>query len=121
MDESAGVSDVPSRQEMFDRAFRGLRAQGFERCATPEGCLYQDPSTGRRCAWGHVDTSLTEADRGPVGHLREEKIGLAARIPWNDLDFATALQRAHDNALGPGTMETMLRGVAMRFDLTVPD
>lgn len=116
------MEEIPSRQEMFDRAFRGLRAQGFERCAANHyGCLYEDLNTGRRCAWGHVDASLTGADSGSVWHLRREKIGLAARIPLNDVDFAMALQRAHDNAMGPGNMEELLRNVAERFGLTVPD
>ena len=120
MDENPVHTEAPSRQEMFDRAFRGLRGQGFEMCGSRVSCLYEDPSTDRRCAWGHVDTTLHERDWGSVNHLHSEGIGVAAQLGVDDLSFAQQLQRCHDGSRNPAEMESLLRDLASRYGLTVP-
>jgi len=113
---------VPSRQEMFDRAWNGLKGQGFTR-ALDSGvfggsCKYL-ADDGKRCAWGHVDTSLTDELDNVTG-LHERGVGLAKFLDEDDLIFAMSLQVAHDAGNSPGKMEESLRRVAERYGLTVP-
>lgn len=103
-----------TRQEMFDRAWKGLKAQGW----TPaynhahSRCEYLTGS-GKRCAWGHVDPEGTEAlsliGFASLGILyitdRVEKDPEIRRVApltaalADDAglrDFAADLQNAHD-------------------------
>lgn len=117
---------VPSRQEMFDRAWRGLRGQGFVRSASRDGtgvCLYVS-QTGARCAWGWADPSLRAEDnhRGSVVDLHYGTTrGVAPSLSEDDVDWATELQRCHDNGITPSLMESNLRAFALRFNLVIPD
>lgn len=111
-----------TKQEMFNRAWTGLKAQGFTRAWTAEtGCVYAAPD-GRRCAWGHVDLSLTAEDEDDtsIPNLRAAGIGLAAELDGPGLTFALVLQDAHDVAYVPGHMETRLRALAGHYGLTIP-
>lgn len=123
-------------QEMFDRAWNGLKAQGFQRAyLLGAGCSYFDDS-GRRCAWGHVDPEGTRfAMNASVNTLKLRGIGLAVQLEGLDpkgdgcfdalagspLAFASDLQNAHDQAEEPMLMERNLRGLAERYRLTVPE
>jgi hypothetical protein len=124
-----------TRQEMFDRAWTGLKGQGFIICDSNNipalkkmnipGCLYDD-GEGHRCAWGWVDPEGTSlATRGSylfggVDVLMRKGIGLAAQLNLKDLSFAQALQGAHDGAYTPEDMEASLRRVAREWGLTIP-
>lgn len=114
-----------TKQEMFDRAWRGLKAQGFERSVTPGtyDCLYLGPG-GKRCAWGHVDpegTSCKEAEGKSVEGLHTRGIGLAATLDAHELRFAQRLQEIHDVAHGTMDLEANLRTLAHKYSLTIPD
>lgn len=123
MDEKTAPNGLPSRQEMFDRAFLGLSGQGFVKAVESVGgrepCVYVDPE-GRRCAWGHVDPSLGPRDVGTVYNLSEEGRGIAGRMTAGDLDFARALQRCHDGSGGPDDMRERLLKFAADNGLAVP-
>jgi hypothetical protein len=87
----------PSRQEMFDRAVHGLASQGWVPCTNGSGnCLYFDPPSGRRCAWGWVDTGLDGTIDTTVRDLSRHGVGVAAVLVEEDLEFAVALQGIHD-------------------------
>jgi hypothetical protein len=86
-----------TKQEMFDRAVRGLASQGWERCVFKNACVFTDDK-GKRCAWGWVDTSLGSSINGNVRALWEHGIGIAAQLNDSDLEFALALQEAHDRS-----------------------
>lgn len=124
---------LPSAQEMFDRAVRGLRTQGFKRAAADDSdpehdatCHYEfkDPQ-GRvlRCAWGHVDHSIYGGVEGSVDTLRSTCHGLAAflRVDDGSLEFARGLQAAHDNHPDPSAMEAALRDLGRRSGLSWPE
>lgn len=131
----AVVPIVPSRQEMFNRAWEGLKSQGFERCHSdnePElrgrtdipGCLY-DNGKGHHCAWGWVDPEATRVidgryQTGTVGALASMGVGLAAHLNEGDLSFAADLQGAHDGTGTPERMQEALRRVATKYALVVP-
>ena len=107
-----------SRQEMFNRAFIGLASQGFTRCMSGGDCVYL-ADDGRRCAWGWVDASLGAGDNGDVGNLRDQGIGIAAKLDDDDLLFAMELQATHDESTNTALQED-LRLFAARKHLTVP-
>lgn len=121
---------LPSAQEMFDRAVRGLRAQGFRRSAIGDDrgavCHYElrDPQgTVLRCAWGHVDPSIHGDVKGSVDTLRGNAIGLATllRVDDGSLEFARALQAAHDDHPDPSVMEAAFRDLGRQGWLSWPE
>ena len=77
-----------TRQQIFDKAFIGLRNQGF-RPAYEKGCQYLT-ADGLRCAWGHVNTELTRDNQGPASEFPGQYLHV------NDYDFANDLQSSHD-------------------------
>lgn len=110
----------PTRQEMLDKAVTGLRKQGFQRSVKFAGsdvCVYDD-GLGNKCAWGHVDPVLTRKDTGGVLTLTR---GLAPTLPLEDLKFARALQKAHDDGFEPDLMLENLRLLATEYNLTFPE
>lgn len=138
-----------TNQEMFDKAWAGLRAQEWQLALGKSGgCVYLSPE-GKRCAWGHVDPEGTAQagcyNGSGVGSLRRMGIGLAAHLSGPELKFAEELQNAHDgtnadpNALHgsggmtdgngqwhtsmntPPDMEGRLRHLAKLWGLTVPE
>jgi hypothetical protein len=110
---------------MFDRAWRGLKSQGWAKSQTIVGgiataCVYLTKD-GRRCAWGWVDpegTSALPVDDLSVASLRDRGIGLAATLSLADVGFARRLQNAHD-AFG-GSVEDRMRLFATEHKLTIP-
>lgn len=108
---------LPTRQEMFDRAARGLRKQGFLRSMSGTACAYDD-GAGKRCAWGHVDKILTSED-GTAGiyRLRQRGYSLASRLLVGDVGFAADLQDVHDFAITPKDMVRSLRAFARQYSL----
>lgn len=118
-----------TKQEMFNRAYVGLKSQGFTRCgyrATDDSgndgfmCTYSD-EFGKHCAWGWVDTSLNSSQAGAVYSLREDGIGLAADLRGDLLDFAQRLQLAHDESATPERMISRLNSLAQEFCLEIPN
>ena len=139
-----------TKQEMFDRAWNGLKAQNWERSVTsaPNGqmnsCNYLTRKADGaviRCAWGHVDPEGTAAaDENPdtanksVKILHQRGVGLAAELtPDDTLPFACALQYCHDDptyflvdpiiSLPPTDeerVELSMRVLAKSHELTIP-
>lgn len=108
-----------TRQEMFDRAVRGLASQGWKACESGSHCAYTNDQ-GHHCAWGWVDTSLAEKQRGSVVDLRKTKVGLAAGLSDKDLKFAQELQVAHDTAIGEVDMREKFATLSRRHGLVWP-
>lgn len=118
---------IPTYQEMFDRAWKGLEDQGWQRAAgidpeTGEEICYYKTDDGLRCAWGHVDPEATEKFpySATVRELRENGCGLAAALDEDGIAFAMRLQRAHDRSAGPNSMRQRLAEVATDYRLKVP-
>ena len=124
-------------QQMFDRAFIGLRSQNFVPSYTStDGCLYNGPNN-THCAWGWVvkDTGVNVYEGGSAS---ANPCGLL--ITSEDNTFANDLQAAHDYAAHPAVrhswlkkpvgqkynykyqeMESNLRKFAAYHGLTVPE
>lgn len=89
-----------TRQEMFDRAVRGLASQNWVRCVDAVGICMYTLEDGKHCAWGWVDPSLPVGlGLGDVGTLRARGIGVAGTLPKHDLLFACSMQSLHDRAV----------------------
>lgn len=119
-----------TKQEMFDKAYIGLRNQGFERCMSSSDPLlgpYCSYSRADRpdmhCAWGHIDPSIGEDEGRGVETLWCEHIGVAGDLSMEDgtLMFAKELQKVHDKSEEPKFMEIRLRNLAAKHQLTVPE
>jgi hypothetical protein len=122
------MSDL-TNQEMFNRAWSGLKSQGFVQCTQAEdehdgnvsNCLYTSKDGTKHCAWGWVDTSIKyEQSTGWVSNLRTRGIGLAADLTDGQMQFATSLQNCHDRYDNPKDMESALRNFASREGLVIP-
>lgn len=112
-------------QKAFNKAYRGLASQGFERSTAPtdgnhDQCLYRGPG-GRKCAAGWLIPDRKykpemEAS-GIVTYVLDEGL-----YDFDGLDgrFLLTLQRAHDNGLSPRSMKQRLAEFATEFGLTVP-
>lgn len=120
--------EIPSRQEMFNRAYLGLKSQGFQRAhSLADGCLYL-MDDGKRCAWGWVDPEGTvnqwgQPMVGSVTTLASRGCGIAAGLGLDDMEFAMDLQEAHDRTdLWPadGRMAGALAKFAAKYGLTIP-
>lgn len=107
---------------MFDKAWRGLEAQGWRKAVGASGCEYCIVMDGAvlRCAWGHVDPEGTGNRRGYVSELRDTGRGLAATLDAWQLMFAEALQRAHDQSDAGQDMRWAMEALARMYQLTVP-
>lgn len=125
------MSETLSRQEMFNRAWNGLRSQGWKLAnraieGIPDepgnpmpNCMYLTPD-GRRCAWGWVDTSLNEKDVGTVRGLYHYRRGIAGQLTYEDVNWALELQRTHDDASSSAAMVANLALFAQKYSLTIP-
>lgn len=114
-----------TNQEMFDKAWHGLKSQGWRKAianGVGVACSYLT-SDGWRCAWGWVDPEGTVvngiARRGTVYSLRDEKIGVAAGLDYGQTRFAQDMQDAHDHAK-TDRLEDAMRDLAKKYNLTVP-
>lgn len=118
-----------TRQEMFDKAARGVIAQGG-----PSGvrrfnaiyCKYRGPN-GRKCAIGHLiedDEAAETLDACSVA----QTVGALARRGFlfsvKDADFLQRIQSAHDIAALSDDerfireFREAMRGIAARYDLS---
>lgn len=106
-----------TNQEMFDRAWSGLKSQNWQPARAYSTCAYVltiqagDELELRRCAWGWVDPhgtsrvnasgEIEEVMCGTIRDLRDERVGIAAKLEGDQYRLAQALQEAHD---GTGTV-----------------
>ena len=103
-----------TRQEAFNRAYLGLRAQGFKQAlkrGVAGACVLMDDE-GRRCAIGHLLADVPTVNQG----LTTESQALLT----SDWPFYSRLRRAHDNGYCPARLKTSLHELAAEFDLEVP-
>ncbi len=119
--------EVPSNQEMFDRAVRGLASQGWQKSESDDRhhgtlCVYRKEmpdGSVRHCAWGWVDPEGTAHNPdGSVETLYANGTGLAASHSGMNLMFARNLQRSHDNSSDAGSMVLAFRALAERYGLS---
>lgn len=105
-----------TKQRMFDMAWTGLKAQGFEKSYENGHCLYRGPH-GLKCAIGHC---IADEDYGQNWESFPASVVVEA-MGWDGLhSFANDLQSAHDGARNEEDMEADLRNFAITHNLTIP-
>ena len=107
-----------TNKEMFDKAWNGLKSQGWQKAMEGDHCVYLT-SDGKRCAWGWVDPEGTCGETGVVEQLARRGIGLASCLSYNGQCFARSLQYAHDGS-NPNRLEQSMRDFAENWGLTIP-
>lgn len=111
-----------TNQEAFNKAVRGLAAQGFQRamqCAYT--CAYRD-GEGRRCAVGHLLSDEELAVEGNSQPVYELQTPFEEGGSLNGLDSMVLenLQGAHDTSTTPIDMKSRLVEFAIRYELELP-
>ena len=109
-----------TRQDMFNKAYIGLKDQNFEKAwdGASKGCMYRD-KRGRKCAIGFLipDFAYNHWFEGKRVEQIYEVLGFQDR----DANFLNELQHCHDGAGDPADMRNRLRHFAMMNRLTVPE
>lgn len=111
-----------TKQEMFDRAYRGLASQEWKQClnANADGCIYKG-SDGMRCAWGWVDRGIPEIhNENSLDHMRHAGVGVIYTLDADSYAFALNLQSAHDDYDSPNAMRNAFEDLASEYSLTIP-
>lgn len=110
-----------TRQEIFDKAWTGLKSQGFvkSQSESASGCAYRG-DYGLRCAvgWCIPDNAYSAKFEGVAAE--DVDIRKAAGIDGRDATFAAILQKQHDQSKDPSDMEELLRNFARVNKLTIP-
>lgn len=118
-----------TKQEIFNKAVRGLAKQGFEQAIDRGTCKYRQ--AGLKCAAGHLikDRYYNAAFEGDAAfddiddESNDKGAPLALRqsgILKRQLLFVREVQRAHDNGGRPYQMKSKLVEVAQDFNLKLP-
>lgn len=113
-----------TRQEIFNKAYLGLKSQGFKQSEWAGSCKYNGPNN-THCAIGWVIPDLPENYTiGAIAWTFPEKlIGVIAEN-LEELDqlrpFLQDLQIAHDG-YDPQTMKWKLERLAKMYELEIPE
>jgi hypothetical protein len=127
-----------NKQEAFNTAYNGIKAQGFKQSLLNNGsnmCAYRSPD-GLKCAVGHMisDEQYNSDFETKIASFVLEKLGIS--LTEKEDNFVTALQCAHDgnyyggffeqlsertrNLMTPEKMKERLEIVANRYNLEIP-
>ena len=111
----------PTRQDIFNTAYAGLKAQGFKQSLDGRGyCRYRGED-GCKCAVGHLipDERYNSSFEG--SGVTYTPISSAAGVEdIDDINFLREMQIAHDQNDLPQLMEAKLRTLAEKHGLMVP-
>ena len=111
----------PTRQDLFNTAYAGLKAQGFKQSLGSRGhCQYRGED-GCKCAVGHLipDERYNPSFEG--NGVTYTPISSAAGVEEvGGILFLREMQVAHDHGELPLVMEAKLRALAEKHGLTVP-
>lgn len=111
-----------TKQEMFDRAYRGLASQKWKQSLNAYGsCVFNGPR-GRHCAYGWIDRKIPSRYNEGVSieTLRNEGVGIARLLDEDGLRFASVLQTEHDAHDIPRDMRAAFVGLAKEHGLKIP-
>lgn len=114
-----------SKQEIFNKAYRGLESQGFQRSARRDRCLYRGPD-GLKCAVGWLIPDEKYEGRIEMYVLNINELEfmeyltpILGPLTPEDVIFLRHLQSAHDQP-APDDMKYALHRFASTHNLTIP-
>lgn len=118
------MNTTETKQMLFDKMWRGLESQGWERSMGGAGCVYRGEE-GRKCAVGHCipdDVYDPMMEGYGVDDVADKFDEVVDALPFfrntHILDFLYDAQDAHDNA--PIDMKERFRELAAEHGLTIP-
>ena len=121
-------------QEIFNRAYEGLRKQGFELALSQGTCQYRTED-GKRCAVGqlipeskyrlefeNISISAFDSETSDEDKCKIDSIIHAAGLrPSQKVRiFLRHLQQCHDYGIDPADMKRRLNNFAAKHNLTIP-
>lgn len=115
-----------TKQEIFNKAYLGLKSQGFKRSGTvDQPCMYNGPNN-THCAIGWVIPNLPESHsiKKIAINFPEKLLGIVAVNNFELLQilpFLRRLQTAHDEGFTPTEMQRDMLHIAKDFNLEVPE
>lgn len=114
-----------THQEIFDKAWLGLKAQGFKRAwdESHQQCVYRAPD-GLRCAIGHcIPDEVYDPEMEKLGAINGllGEFTLGGIFYGVDVYWLIRLQACHDDCDGAQDMEEALRFFAAAWQLTIPE
>jgi tRNA(Met) C34 N-acetyltransferase TmcA len=114
-----------TKQEIFNKAYAGLKAQGFQRAVRDAGplaiCQYRGRN-GLKCAIGHLipDENYCPTLEGKGAELLV--VREAANIPLDvPISFLVDLQTCHDAGSSPEAMKRSLTVFSHQYNLKIED
>jgi len=109
-------------QEIFDKAYLGLKSQGFIRSVSSGiSCVYRGPE-GRKCAVGWLipdekyDPKFDTEIWGFQRIFKEIRISISQQQDF----LIEELRFCHDSSRQPETMRNKLHTIAKDFNLKIP-
>lgn len=119
-----------NRQKTFNKAYRGLKAQGFKQAGRMKknydgeeafDCQYRGDN-GMKCAIGHCIPDSKYHNQLEGDGARSEKLCLVMGYKYGSGDavWANDLQMIHDRNSQPELMQEALIAFAKAHELTVP-
>lgn len=112
-----------NNQEIFNKVWKGLKSQGWQRSVRGEKCLYRGPD-GLKCAIGHLipdEHYWKEMEGKTVYTLMDTYPNL--NLSTMNLGFLDSLQTIHDLSweCTPQELEEKYRRFARDQGLTIPE
>ncbi len=108
-------------QQLFNEAWKGLKAQGFQQSRGEAGsCAYRGQN-GLKCALGHC---MSDEDYKPALEgfgAYSPRVMAACGYGPSECYNADALQACHDCSYRPAEMEKALRDFATERGFTIPE
>ena len=112
-----------TKQEIFTKAYQGLKSQGFQRSVALDifGCAYRG-AAGKKCAIGHLIPDENYRPSLEISCASSPKVRQAANIPDGVSDeFLIELQRCHDMSSNPTHMQNNLDRFIEKYNLVIED
>jgi hypothetical protein len=131
-----------TRQELFTKAYNGLKKQNFVRSVSGDSCKYRHPDGLLRCVIGHIipDDLYNESFEGqPVvrfpeiinrideidiyvyaSSLDDVYVHVSSLFNETDLEFLSALQLCHDCSTSE-TLKSNLARFAEKWNVKIPE
>jgi hypothetical protein len=114
-----------NEQKLFDKAYKGIKSQGFEKSGGKDSCLYTSEKNGRtyHCAIGWIceGSQMPAECVSPKDSTFWTSLELdITLIPESRRDFLYKLQSIHDHAENPDDMQKRAIKFAEKHGLTIP-
>jgi len=118
--EASVMMDKTRQQELFNKAWLGMKSQGWQKSASGGTCWYRSPD-GKRCAVGWLipDDKYEQWFEGH-GVISEITEAIGCSATDDSRYWLERLQSLHDDEFSQSSREVRFRLFARDEDLTIP-